>query len=95
LLDACASGKLRAAMPQAPPRRRIAGETGFSLIELLAPVIHYFGRAKTDIAKVQIHDLESALDLYRLDLERYPTQAEGLPALVEKPPGLDRWQGPI
>ena len=89
-------------------RRPVQPQAGFSLIELLVvlailglliglvapPVIRYFGRAKTDVAKVQIHDLESALDLYRLDLGRYPTQSEGLPALVEKPPGLDRWQGP-
>jgi general secretion pathway protein G len=65
------------------------------LIGLVAPpVIRYLGRAKTDVAKVDIHNLESALDLYRLDLGRYPTQAEGLPALVEKPAGLEHWQGP-
>jgi len=88
--------------------RRIRAQAGFSLIELLVvlailglliglvapPVIHYFGRAKTDIARAQIHELGSALDLYRLDLGRYPTQSEGLQALVEKPTGLDRWQGP-
>jgi len=96
-------------MPPAPaPRRLRQAEAGFSLIELLVvlailglliglvapPVIRYLGRAKTDVAKVDIHNLESSLDLYRLDLGRYPTQAEGLPALVEKPPGLERWQGP-
>jgi general secretion pathway protein G len=96
-------------MPRAlAQRRHDPTEAGFSLIELLVvlailglliglvapPVIRYFGRAKTDVAKVQIHDLESALDLYRLDLGRYPSQSEGLQALVEKPAGLDRWQGP-
>jgi general secretion pathway protein G len=94
--------------PASTPRRSSPAETGFSLIELLvvlailglliglvAPkVIGYFGRAKTDVAKIQINDLESSLDLFRLDLGRYPTQAEGLAALVEKPPGLERWQGP-
>jgi general secretion pathway protein G len=89
-------------------RHRNPAGAGFTLIELLVvlailglliglvapPVIRYFGRAKTDVAKVQIHDLESALDLYRLDLGRYPTQAEGLAALIEKPAGLERWQGP-
>jgi general secretion pathway protein G len=103
------SGKLRRAMPPAPdPRRQTAAQAGFSLIELLVvlailglligivapPVIRYLGRAKTDVAKVDIHNLESALDLYRLDLGRYPTQAEGLAALTDKPPGLERWQGP-
>lgn len=88
--------------------RETEAEAGFSLIELLVvlailglliglvapPIIRYFGRAKTDVAKVQIHELETALDLYRLDLGRYPTQSEGLSALVAKPAGLDRWQGP-
>ena len=96
-------------MPTTPAQRRQSGtEAGFSLIELLVvlailglliglvapPIIRYFGRAKSDVAKVQIHELESALDLYRLDLGRYPTQSEGLKALAEKPAGLDRWQGP-
>jgi general secretion pathway protein G len=94
--------------PALTPRRRSPRESGFSLIELLVvlailglliglvapPIIRYFGRAKTDVAKVQIHDLESALDLYRLDLGRYPTQSEGLKALVDQPAGVDRWQGP-
>jgi general secretion pathway protein G len=90
------------------PRRQAPANAGFSLIELLVvlailglliglvapPVIRYLGRAKTDVAKVDIHNLESALDLYRLDLGRYPSQNEGLKALVDKPPGIERWQGP-
>jgi general secretion pathway protein G len=109
LLRRHGSGKLRRAMPPVSiPRRQNAAEAGFSLIELLVvlailglliglvapPVIRYLGRAKTDVAKVDIHNLESALDLYRLDFGHYPTQTEGLPALVEKPAGLERWQGP-
>jgi general secretion pathway protein G len=96
-------------MPPAPAmRRRAVAQAGFTLIELLvvlailgllvglvAPqVIKYLGRAKSDVAKLDISNLESSLDLFRLDLGRYPTQDEGLKALAEKPPGLDRWQGP-
>jgi general secretion pathway protein G len=95
-------------MPPARAPRRPTAQAGFSLIELLVvlailglligivapPVIHFFGRGKTDVTKIQIRDLDLALDLYRLDLGRYPTQSEGLQALVEKPPGLDRWRGP-
>jgi general secretion pathway protein G len=109
LLRRFGSGKLCRAMLSRRTRRRApAREAGFSLIELLVvlailglliglvapPIIRYFGRAKTDVAKVQLHDLETALDLYRLDLGRYPTQGEGVRALVEKPAGLERWQGP-
>lgn len=65
------------------------------LIGLVAPqVMKYLGRAKTDAARVDIHNIEQALDLYRLDVGRYPTQQEGLDALVAKPPGVDNWQGP-
>jgi general secretion pathway protein G len=96
-------------MPPSPvPRRQTSAEVGFSLIELLVvlailgllislvapPVLRYLGRAKTEVAKVDIHNLESSLELYRLDFGRYPTQSEGLKALVEKPAGLERWQGP-
>jgi general secretion pathway protein G len=89
-------------------RRRREAAAGFTLLELLvvlailglliglvAPqVIKYFGRAKTDVARVDIHNFEQALDLFRLDVGRYPTQEEGLDALAAKPAGLDSWQGP-
>ena len=37
--------------------------------------------------------LGQALDLFRLDLGRYPTTDEGLQALREDP-GIDNWDGP-
>ncbi|MBV9859451.1 MAG: type II secretion system major pseudopilin GspG [Alphaproteobacteria bacterium] len=87
---------------------RSAAAAGFTLIELLVvlailgllvglvtpQVMKYLGRARTDTARVDIQNIEAALDLFRLDLARYPTQEEGLQALVRKPPGLERWQGP-
>ncbi len=91
------------------PRRAVrVSAAGFTLLELLvvlailgllvgfvAPqVIKYLGRAKTDTARVDIHNIGQALDLFRLDVGRYPTQQEGLQAIVAKPAGLDRWQGP-
>lgn len=85
---------------------RAAG--GFTLIELLVvlvilgllaglvgpQVMKYLGGAKSDTARLQIEDMGAALDLYRLEVGRYPTGQEGLQALVEKPPGVDRWNGP-
>lgn len=47
-------------------------------------------KAKQDIARI-----EAALDLYRLDNGMYPTQQQGLPALVQKPtipPVPQHWQ---
>ena len=71
---------------------------GFTLVELLvvlailgllvalaAPrVIKYLGSAKSDTARIQIEKLGGVLDLYRLEIGRYPSEQEGLRALVEK-----------
>ncbi len=50
-------------------------------------------RGKPQIAKIQIKELEGALQLFRLDAGRYPTTAEGFDALVRNP-GLASWRGP-
>ncbi len=92
----------------APADARRRRRSGFTLIELLVVLIilgliaaiavpqamRYLGRARTDAAQVQIHGLVSALDLFRLDVGRYPSEHEGLVALVQGPPGLQRWNGP-
>jgi general secretion pathway protein G len=86
-------------------RRR---DAGFTLIELLVvlailglivalvtpQVLKYLARAKTDAAHIQIENLAGALDLYKLDMQRYPTQSEGLQALVEAPSDPTGWNGP-
>jgi len=54
----------------------------------------YLARARTQSAALQIHDLTAALDLYRLDVGRYPSQDEGLNSLVEAPPTVASWNGP-
>jgi len=78
---------------------------GFTLVELLvvlailgmiaafaAPrVFKYLGSAKTDAAKIQIESLASGLDLYKLEVGSYP---RSLSALVEKPAGVSKWNGP-
>lgn len=81
---------------------------GFTLIELLvvlvilgllaafaAPqVLNYLGRAKTDAARAQVQNIASILDLYRLDVGSYPSQQDGLEALLEQPADAARWNGP-
>lgn len=81
---------------------------GFTLIELLvvlvilgllagvvAPnVIKYLGRAKTDTARVQIEQLDHALEQFYLDNGRYPTNEEGLGVLVSPPSQPGNWHGP-
>lgn len=81
---------------------------GFTLIELLVilvilalmaglvgpQVMRYLGESKTKTAQVQIEELVSAMDLYRLDVGSYPSTAQGLQALVVQPAGVERWNGP-
>lgn len=89
-------------------RRKRHRERGYTLVELLvvlailgllvalaAPrLIQYLGGAKTDTARIQIERLGGILDLYRLELGRYPSEDEGLQALVDKPPQAEAWNGP-
>jgi general secretion pathway protein G len=88
--------------------RRSPRERGFTLIELLVvlvilgliaafavpQVMKYLSRAKTDAATIQIQRLSSVLDLYRLDVGHYPSSAEGLQALVQRPDTAEQWDGP-
>jgi general secretion pathway protein G len=83
-------------------------EKGFTLLELLVvlgiiamlagivgpQVMKHMGASKTKAAKVQVEDLAAALDMYKLDVGKYPTSEQGLLALVEKPAGSSRWNGP-
>jgi len=81
---------------------------GFTLIELLVVlailtllaglvgprVLSQLGGAKSKTAGVQIADLEKSLELYKLDVGRFPTTEEGLNALVTKPGSANGWNGP-
>ena len=87
---------------------RAARSAGFTLLELLVVVAiigllagfvapRYFGQVgKSEVAtaKAQIDALEKALDQYRLDVGRYPSNELGLKALVEKPASEPKWNGP-
>jgi general secretion pathway protein G len=53
-----------------------------------------FASAKADTAALQIADLGASLDLFFLDLGRYPTTEEGLDALVKAPADDRLWEGP-
>jgi general secretion pathway protein G len=89
-------------------RGRVARERGMTLIEILVVLTligvvlgivgsNYLGKseqAKAKAAKIEIEQISQALDLFKLELGRYPTTQEGLQALVAAPPGLANWAGP-
>jgi general secretion pathway protein G len=83
-------------------------EEGYTLLELLvvlgiiaalsaivAPrVIGYLGQAKSDAARAQLANVQSALELYYLDTGTYPTSDQGIDALVQAPGNVTAWRGP-
>src|SRR5471032_3101677 len=83
------------------------GEAGFTLVEILVVitiigmimalvgprVLNYLGESKAKAAKIQIESFSSALDLYYLDLGRYPSGNEGLLALT-RAGTMAGWNGP-
>lgn len=89
-------------------KRKDQREAGFTLIELMivlfilgllaalvAPrLMGRVGKAKQKAAQAQIQMLSTALDLFHLDVGRYPTDDEGLKVLVQKPDNLPQWSGP-
>ncbi len=83
-------------------------QRGFTLLELLVVlvilgmlaalagprVMKYVGSSRTDTTKLQVEELMAALDMYKLEVGRYPNTQEGLQALVEAPAGATNWNGP-
>ncbi len=88
---------------------RYRSSGGFTLIELLVvllilgmiagiagpQIMNYLGDSKAKAAKLQISEFEGTLDLFKLDVGRYPETQEGLQSLVAAPTSAgDRWRGP-
>jgi general secretion pathway protein G len=81
--------------------KQTARHSGFTLIEIMVVMVilgllvaivapNLMGRsdqARVTVAKTQMKQVSNALDLYKLDNNRYPTTEQGLRALVEKPTG--------
>lgn len=89
-------------------RRQPGDEAGFTLVELLVVlvilvllasiigprVIGYLGSSRTKTAKVQIESLVTSLELFHIDVGRYPATNEGLEILVKPSTKLVGWSGP-
>lgn len=81
---------------------------GMTLIEILVVLVligvvlgivggNFIGKgekAKADAAKIEISQIGQTLDLYKLEIGRYPTTQEGLQALIAAPAGVTNWNGP-
>ncbi|MDX2115436.1 MAG: type II secretion system major pseudopilin GspG [Planctomycetota bacterium] len=81
---------------------------GFTLVEVLFVVIiigliaaiavprlgKAFGKGQVKTTVAQMARLSAAVEEFKADVMRYPTEQEGLKALVEKPQGVDAWKGP-
>ncbi len=88
-------------VPRSTPR-------GFTLIEMLLVLVilatlaaivvpKFVGRseqARVTATQTDIFNLETALDAFEVDGGRYPTEQEGLGALIEAPTDVDGWRGP-
>jgi len=65
------------------------------LMGLIGPrVLSYLGESRVKTTRLQIESFSSALDLFYLDAGRYPTGAEGLDALTQRPSNIPVWNGP-
>ncbi len=90
------------------PSKKLTGQGGFTLMELLVVmailgllmslvgprVLSQLGGAKTKTTLIQIKDLEQSLEMYKLDVGRFPNTEQGLNALMQKPSGVVGWNGP-
>jgi general secretion pathway protein G len=86
----------------APPSRR---QRGFTLLEIVivfvligtllafvVPKIYsQMGQAKSREAAIRIQGLVGDIELYKLEVGKYP---ENLQALARQPSGMDKWNGP-
>jgi general secretion pathway protein G len=84
------------------------GQRGFTLIEMLVViaiigmimgligprVLNYMSESKVKTAKIQLQSFGNSLDLFYLDVGRYPSTSEGLAALVRPSGGGGGWTGP-
>lgn len=89
-------------------RRAVGGDDGYTLTEILVVmaiigllaatltpgIIGQLGRARAKSAQVQLETMAAAVESFRSDVGRYPTNGEGLNALMAQPANAEGWTGP-
>ncbi len=100
--------RIRAARSKRPWRASEAAIAGFTLLELLVvlvvmgliaaivtpQVMSMLSGAKSNSAALQIETLSTALNYYQLDVGSYPSDEQGLGALLAAPTEVKNWRGP-
>lgn len=86
----------------------VRSQQGVTLLEVLIVVMimgfiatlgsiqltKYFSRARVDAAKLRMNELSIALDLFRIDVGRFPSEDEGLRSLLKLDAAPQGWRGP-
>ena len=105
---ASAEGASVVGVPASRRVRAHAPARGMTLIEILVVLVligvvmgivggNFLGqgeKAKGRAAKIEISQIGNTLDLFKLEVGRYPTAQEGLQALITQPTGVNNWNGP-
>lgn len=87
---------------------RVRRDAGYTLTEILVVMavigliaavltpglVGQLGRARAKTAQLQLNSIAAGVEMFRSDVGRYPTQAEGLTALVAPTTEIDGWTGP-
>lgn len=83
-------------------------ESGFTLLELMIVLViigllagiigpnlfKNLEKSENTTAKAQVDAYVKAIDQYRIDTGDYPSNSDGLNALINEPSGVPRWKGP-
>lgn len=89
-------------------RRFLSGQDGYTLTEMLVVIgiialiasvltpqlLGQMSRARAKTAQLGLDAVSSAVEQFREDVGRYPTEQEGLDALLQDPGDADGWTGP-
>ena len=87
-------------------KRKKAVRKGFTMVELMAVLIilgllatvlvrNFMGqtdRARVIITKANLKILHSAISQFKMETGRFPTEDEGLIALIEQPSDVETWE---
>ncbi|MDZ4370707.1 MAG: type II secretion system major pseudopilin GspG [Phenylobacterium sp.] len=89
-------------------RARARRDDGYTLTEILVVMavigliaaaltpglVGQLGRSRLKTAQVQVETVAAAVEMFRADVGRYPTESEGLAVLINQPGDVEGWTGP-